>query len=308
MPERENKVPGKSRKVLLCILFIFLAASLPLSADGEYSVKQTFFLPPNYYVGDHVELRIRIKTDSNLLPAEPDVLPDTSWLDIHSIEVFSVSDEYDIRIQFTSYYPGTRALPAIKLGQIILDNIKIFTSSIIEDTNADFADVANPVLLPGTRLLLALFIGALLLGPILGVLLFRWGKKTAMIIRKRLLSKKPFKLFVRSIAMLGESGPALQSREFYISLVEVFRKYISLRLEIDILTSTTTELSFRLHERLRESSFIEGFSKKMHEFDMAKFGGKRVTKARRTKDIDSVMETAMIIEDMFGKEKRDVDA
>ena len=186
--------------------------------------------------------------------------------------------------------------------------IKIFTSSIIEDTNADFTDVANPVLLPGTRLLLALFIGALLLGPILGVLLFRWGKKMATMIRKRTLSKKPFKLFVKSMNMLGESGSALKSREFYISLVEVFRKYISLRLEMDIHTSTTTELFSRLHERLSESSFIKGFSKKMHDFDKAKFAGKRVTKARRTRDIGAVMETAMTIENMFGKERHSVDA
>jgi hypothetical protein len=308
MPERESKVPGKSRKLLLFVLFIFLAVSLHLYADGEYSVKQTFFLPPTYYVGDHVELRIRIKTASNLLPAEPDILPEAAWLDIHSIEIVSVSDEYDIRIRFTSYSPGTRALPAIKLGQITLDNIKIFTSSIIEDKNADFADVANPALLPGTRLLLALFIGAILLGPGLAVLFFRWGKKIVLIIRKRLMSRKPFKLFVRSMDMLGESGSAVKSREFYISLVEVLRKYISMRLEMDILTSTTTELSFRLHDRLRESSFIEGLSKKMYDFDKAKFGGRRVTKARRKKDIDAVMQTAIIIEDMFSGEKRDVDA
>lgn len=292
---------------------IFVAAFLVISvvrvaADNGYLITQTVFLPPTFYVGDRVELRIRIETSAGVIPAEPDILPSASWLEIHSIDVVPVAGDYDILITFTSFYPGTRTLPTIQLGQISLDSMKIFTSSIIEETNADFSDVADPVLIPGTRLLLALFIGGLLVGPVLAIWLFRWVRILSKTLRALLLAKRPYKLFVRAIDMLRSADSGLKSREFYIALVDLFRKYVSQKMDLDIVASTATELSALLQQKLLTSPLSGNLSALLHEFDRAKFGGKRVTRARRERDIDEVVKAATALEDMFSGDKRHVDA
>ena len=82
----------RATSALICLA----ALSTVALADGSYTVEHVLFLPPTFYVGDLVELRIRIDVDPGTMPAEPSELPQPSWIHIRDVRVIPIADDYGI--------------------------------------------------------------------------------------------------------------------------------------------------------------------------------------------------------------------
>ena len=109
------------------ILALALSAAGGTAAAQGYSVLQTVFLPPRFYVGDRVELRMRLSTPAGTAVRAPETLPDSSGIEFQDITVNRRGNETEVRIVFYPFYPGTQDASAIDLGGITLSGVKIHT-------------------------------------------------------------------------------------------------------------------------------------------------------------------------------------
>ena len=279
-----------------CVVFALLCV-VRVIADETYIVKQMHFLPPTHYVGDLVEVRLRIDVVEGILPAEPTEFPEPGTVAIYDVRVIPISGEYDVRISFSSFHPGTRMLPQITLGKLVIKDIRIQTNSLIEDRNLNFVGVFDPVYLPGSRLLLALAIGALLILPIISVGVFSWAKRLVKSLAESRREKLPFRELSGTLQELAAIPPPVDSRAFYISLSDGFKGYLSRRLSDRISTYTSREVVGNLKEQFQRVPQLILAAQAMPFFDQMKFGGRQVSSAQRRRDIDLVMEAATAVEE-----------
>ena len=280
-------------------ILVMLSGTFSAFCDETYSVKQMLFLPPTYYVGDLVEVRLRIQVAEAITPAEPTEYPEPGAVAIHDVRVIPISGEYDVRISFSSFDPGTRMLPHIKLGELVIKDIRIHTNSLIEDRDLEFVGVFDPVYLPGSRLLLALSVGALLLLPVFVVGLFSWIKKLSKSIRENRRERQPFRVLAGTLDELIATPPPVDSRDFYHKLSNGFKHYLSSRIDPGLLTCTSRELENKLEDPFSTVPQITLAAQAMAFFDQMKFGGRKVSSVQRRQDIDLVRDAAFAIEKLL---------
>lgn len=275
-------------------------------ADEHYTVKQLLFLPPTYYVGDLVEIRVRITVADGLVPTEPVELPPPSWVHIRDVRVIPISGEYDIRISFSTYEPGPGVLPEIALGEVVLSDLRVDTASLIDEEGAKPEEVFDPELLPGSRLLLALTVGAMLLLPILAVVSTTWIRRLLARITSNRRERRPYKVLNRALAELQEAPSPVNNREFYIKLSDLFRDYLSRKLAVDYAPYTASELREVLHENFSHIASMTQIASNLARFDRVKFGGGKVSRERREKDIAAVLAAASGLEEFLRDPEREV--
>jgi hypothetical protein len=275
-------------------------------AQDIYSVSRVNFLPPVYYVGDGVEARIRLSVEDGYTIVEPSELPPPGIIHVRDVRIIPISGEYDIRIFFSSFETGITELPAIELGDVTLTGVEIEVDSILEEGDTSIVGTFGPVLLPGTKVLLALFIGALLIVPPLMVLLGIWLKRLVLHLRDRWHERIPIRDLNEEIDTLVAKAP--NSRDFYIGLTEIFRRYLARKLEVDIRSYTSSELSNELGKLLPEVPAVEKISADWSRFDEIKFGKRRIKGRQRSRDVKKIRDTALAIEDWIQGERSHVDA
>jgi hypothetical protein len=293
-------------RVAFCLLLL-----LPLGgtvAEDNYSIIKVHFLPPVYYVGDEVEARVRLSVQDGFLPAEPRELPDPAEVHIRDVRIIPISDEYDIRISFSTYETGVSELPSVTLGDITLKGVEIEAVSILEEGRTKIEEAFGPALLPGTSLLLALLIGALLIVPVLAVFAVIWIRRLIRYLTGELSARKPYKDLNIVLDELANPSSTVNSRDFYIKLTQAFRDYLSRRLEMNIRAHTASELAEDLNERLRGVSPVERISARLSRFDEVKFGSRGVKRSQRKHDIERIRDAAAAIEEWKLEVKQHVDA
>ena len=275
-------------------------------AQENFTISKAHFLPPVYYVGDHVEARVRLSTSGGAAIAEPSRLPSPGSVHIHDIRIIPISDEYDVRISFSCYETGVNQLPPIELGDITMSGIEIKVESILQEGDTTVEGVFGPLLLPGTQLLIALLIGALLIVPPLAVLASIW---LIRLIRRMLTQwneRKPLKDLNTALERLISSKP--NSREFYIELTDILRNYLSRKLNVNIRSHTASELSAELTHMLEGVIAVENLAKDLSRFDEIKFGNRRAKRQQRNSDAERVREAALAIENWHREGQGHVDA
>jgi hypothetical protein len=120
------------RRALLAAALFGLAGAW-CWANDTYEILQTVSLPPRSYVGDRVELRIRLRTLVSASVQAPEKPPQSEWIDIDTVEVIPAGDAYEVRIVYASFHPGTQTLPPIQLKDVRLENLKIYTNSVVAE-------------------------------------------------------------------------------------------------------------------------------------------------------------------------------
>ena len=293
-------------RLALC-LFIVLPICR-IAAEGEYTIRQIHFLPPTYFVGDEVEVRIRLAVKEGLVPAEPTELPAPTWVHIRDVRIIPISSEYDIRIAFSSYETGKGELPSIALGDITLDGVEIATKSMLGEDTLKIEESFGPALLPGTRLLLAVAVGALLIVPVFMFLLVICVRRLTKHIIAERKERRPFKELTLVLNELANPESPTKIREFYIRLTKVFRDYLSSRLEVNLRTLTASELQNRLTEQFFGITPVENIFTELSRFDAVKFGSHRVNRPGRNRDIRKVRDAAEAIETWRREAKQNVDS
>jgi hypothetical protein len=282
------------RAVILGALLL-LIITVALGAQ-DYTISRTVFIPSVYYVGDRVELRLTLRSallDQIQLPQE---LPQPAWGTIHDIRIIDRGDEKDIRILFTSYYPGTRTLPAINLGPILLSDISIFVSSILTSNEQDLVPSRDQLILPGTQLIIILWSLLVLSVPLLWLVIFRWGRQYFAQLIARYREGLPYRRLVKSLRELTENAGAMDGRNFYIALLDLVREYLTGRIRVDARSATTRELEFALKKEVDNPSDRNFIVRLFHHGDLVKFASQPSTLKSRMDHLTQLQEVLEHIE------------
>jgi len=282
----------------ICLLLILLFFFSPLWAQSaEYKINNTMFLPPQFYVGDTVELRIHFTVSEDKELSLPAAMPELSWITIKGMELQKVRGFYELRVVFSSFQPGTRAFPSLDLGSVVIEGIRIHTTSVLQEGEEPFAQAFNPVNLPGTRLLLGFGSALLLFGPLILVI---FGGKTLRILRDKFQLKqrrRPYRRFLKRMTELGNRMNKIERDEFYTILAREFRTYISQRLKKNFIPETTRETKKLLYKEFPSAGFLEPLFSILEYGDRIRFGDKATKRERKDPDLITYKKTVEQIEE-----------
>jgi hypothetical protein len=239
-------LPVKSRLVLIVLLSIGAGVRVGGQAAGSgYTVSEAVFLPPQFYVGDRVELRLRLETDEALRLEPIELVAEKEWLVVEEVRVQPRGPgEAEVRIFFISFYPGNTRLPPLRLGDALLTDIGISTLSALEKEDASqLRGPREQLALPGTYLKLAAILLAAVAVPLLAFLLSRRLLRAARKLRSLRLWRRPYLQAKRELRRLQQELPDMASRGFFIRLSRLLKAYLSERLSLPVLSRTTRELA-----------------------------------------------------------------
>ncbi len=281
---------------ILSVLILLLLPFCFLFADTGVSIEDIIFIPKEYYVGDKVELRIKLNIEDGFNLQNPSNFPESSWISISSIEITDDKKIPELRITFTSFIPGTRSFPTLFLGEIVLNSIKIHTSSLIESSGENFIGIAGQLMLPGTKLGLSILVGALFLGPLLLILLLRPVKSKIILILKNGIGRSPVNKLNRVLKELSIQKTGISCRRFYIRLSSAVREYLSKRSDTDFITLTTSDMELALIKVLKDRNFSSMLSEMMKLSDNIKFGKVTTDDEKKMSDIELVRNIAKFLE------------
>lgn len=279
--------------VLLLLLLLLLVAVPPLAAD--YTVVGVTFLPQQFYVGDRVEMRAVVRLSRTGEPAVPDPLPRLDWGDLHHIRLVPRGAEWEVRVIFTAFQPGTQTIPPLNLGAVTVSDLSVHVPSILE--TGEYAEPAPPqaqLVLPGTRLWTALLVLLLVLLPLAWIVFFRRGKRYLQELVRRYRERQPYRRLLRVIRQLTASIEQMDGRTFYITLLEQMRRYISTKVATDCMAATTGELAEHLQ---RLSASVNDRDRLLQLFrygDLVKFASVEAPVAQRAShlgELRSVVES-----------------
>ncbi len=236
-------------------VMLFLSCAFGSAAQAGYSVIESGTAPLRSYVGDLVELRVRLRLAAPPRPAAsaatlaaPKKLPSAPWMDLRQVRVSTVGGgEWDVRIQLVSFAPGPGRLPALDLGAIVLDGLSVQTSSILMEKKVDrLAPPREQLAIPGTGRRIAVA-GALIIGgPAAGFLLAARLARVARAVRARRRRAQPWSRLQKALRRLRTRAQRVGGRAFYIELTAALRAYLERRHGMEATTATTRELRERL--------------------------------------------------------------
>lgn len=207
---------------------IVLLLTLAAAAFGQESlvVRETVFVPPEYYVGDLVELRVQVDSPNPDALRVPSQLPLLDYLEIRRIDVVRADQKTWIHIGFVSYAPGERQLPLIQLGGASLTNLKIKTKSIL-GSDRQLRPYREPLGLAGTTAQVALLLFLALGLPVVVFFGLRgvWRLRAWMETLYRRLY--PHRALEQRLVQLERDAFKLPARDFYEGLEHALRRWLA---------------------------------------------------------------------------------
>ena len=225
------------------ILILFLFCCFTVVNAQEYQQLNARFLPPDYYVGDTVELKFTLRSSGNPDLVVPEALPDPGWVKLLSLRIAKQGGDHEITIRFIPYYPGTRTLPPLRLGDLTLKDIKIYTSSVLGgDTERELSGIRNNLIIPGTRVTGAVIFSALLCLPLLIILFYKFLKKRTGALVYSYKLNLPYRKFLRLMKKIRQTLNDMSDKEFFTQYTDGLKNYLSTRFHQDFTTLTTTEM------------------------------------------------------------------
>ena len=202
--------------VLLLLLF-----PVTINPEPVYHITKSMVLPPKFYVGDLVELRVNIESETNITFEIPTVLPESKWIKVEDVTFTSLSNgKLEVRILLRSFQPGTHVLPPIGLGDIVLHDLKIHTNSILEETDTEkLRPLRNQTMLPYTWLRLSGILVIIIMAPFLFYRIISRVHSRIFTLRAERLKKIPFQRVKRALGKLEKNiGREEERRGFFIGI------------------------------------------------------------------------------------------
>ena len=281
-----------------CLTFAF--------ADRGGRVESVMFLPPDFYVGDVVELRAVIVPDDGTVLSIPKELPNPFWIKMNSLSMKELSGGgYEVRLIFSSYSPGTRTLPPLVLGDMVIDRIKIHTESILSDGNLQLSEIRDPMLLPGTVFILTLLVLLILGGPLLVIFSVGFIKRTMDRLIAKFTLTLPFRRFNKLIKDLNAEFFSRSDRDFYFSLSEGLRQYLCDKTGEDFITVTLEEIGNLMPKYLSNFEDQKQMIKLLHYADLIKFSGGGSILEKKRRDLDDAFALIRSIESGDARSKKE---
>ncbi|NBC30036.1 MAG: hypothetical protein GVY29_08590 [Spirochaetes bacterium] len=283
--------------MVLCVLFFAgsLSAQQGTDAPQSYTIRNAVFLPQVFYVGDRVELRLRLRLEPGITLQQNSTPPRVQWGTVHGVTAVQQGQDAEVRVEFTAFRQGTLALPPLDLGRITIQGFDVFVETILSD-NPELSPLRDQAILPSTDLLIAGSLAALVLAPLLWIFFARFGKKRVQRLVERYRANQPARRLNRALRQLDSEVQALKGREFYIALLEDLRAYVSQKLGVDCMSATTHELRGYLDQLIEDSQDREELVALFHYGDLVKFAQRRSPVKKRRKHIQDVQEVIAKIE------------
>ena len=228
---------GTGMRLTRLIFLVSLLTGGPLSAE-EYT-----FLPPEFYVGDAVDLVVTVPAERGR-PSLPDTIPEHRWIEIRDLRIEESGRGYSVRIRFVCFAPEEVVFPRLDFGSIVIEDVPV-SPAVLSGPEAELFGIQPPLLLPGTRLLILGAAAALILLPLGGLFLvpplFEAVASRFESIRRRrsCLSAR------RALGVLREDAPGMPPKEVYDELDRIFRGLLSSLYSPDYISLTAWELRHR---------------------------------------------------------------
>jgi RNA-binding protein YhbY len=280
----------------LAVLLVFLAIWPVFS---QSSLMEAVFLPPRFFVGDRVELRLTYDLSAAEAVEPPVQWPVHAWIEFHDIEVQDrrapgESGEVLVRIFFTPFYSGETVLPPLRLGDLNTGELLVKTRSALQLEQADaLRGPRRQLNLPLTWLRLLTFLAVGVGVPLLLYFLLFYGIRGFTRIREARIRRLPYLHARKSLNQLASGRTSMEGKTFFILLSLAIRRYLSERLSMPLMSATTGEIA----GSLKAAGLEESVSQQIHEMlkaaDLIKFSGKRANKRemeRSLKTAGSIVE------------------
>jgi hypothetical protein len=284
-------------RALALVVFLLLLASWPVFAQA--TLMEAIFLPPRFFVGDRVELRLTYDLPAGVTVEPPDQMPKHDWLEFRSIEVQDRRTpggpgELRVRIFFIPFFPGETILPSLRLGDLDTGELLVTTGSALQLQRGDSLKGPRRQLnLPLTwlRLLTLVVIGVGV--PLLLVFLLRYGILGFRSLREARISRLPYLHVRKSLNRLAAGRSSMEGKSFFILLSLTIRRYLSERLSMPLMSAATGEITKELCAAGLEETISEGIHDVLKAADLVKFSGKRASRRemeRSLKTVDRIVE------------------
>jgi hypothetical protein len=270
-----------------------------VTAEKNYTNEKVIFLPQDFYVGDLVEMRVVILPEEGVEVRRPERFPESSWMKIEDAMVVDLDGKYEFRIFIRPFSPGIRTLPPVQFGDVLLRDLRIQVKSVLEENPSSFAPPAEQMLLPLTNYYIAVIVGLIILFPLLIIVFGSRVKNKIHSHFNERRRKKPYKRFAKAVKDLGEQMNRKKGREFYTTLIDELRLYLSARGKFNYSTATASEIAQVIESDFPCMRDTPGLSGLFLFADKVKFGSKRVMVKKREEDLLMVMQAVDKIETWF---------
>ncbi len=250
-----------------------MAVLITVNLHSQALLREANFQPAVFYVGDSVELRLVFDLAGPVVIRSPSVIPESDWADIRDVRVEENGKELVVVVDFVSFAPGTRTLPTLELGGLTLKDIKVPTHSILQNAHEGTRNLRGQLLLPGTRLALALIFSFVAMAPFIVYALVRlfvaWIRKS----RERFRTGRPARRIRRILKKLSSSIGTMAAAYWYAELTDGLRSYLSARTLRDCRSATTAEIAL-LPGFTEIGSPVSSLLEVLQEGDLVKFAGR----------------------------------
>jgi hypothetical protein len=295
---------GFGRRVVFLFLCFFASPSFP-GADGRYTVDSIQFIPPAYYVGDRVELRAVVRASSDVRILPPREFPRIEWGEFHDAYILPRSEFVELHIFFTAYQPGNKTIPNLVCGDIVLQGLSASVRSLTEEGLWEPAPPHGNLLLPSTRLIIALAAGLLIVLPLAGFAGFFWLRPWLKKIAGYYRERRPYRKLKKDLALLrGRAGEA-DSRRFYICLLSALKLYMNRHIKANCLAFTTRELEAVFRTKFEDGRDGRELLDIFRFGDEVKFGGRECSREKRLQDLGLVSAILWRLESSCRAAKKD---
>jgi hypothetical protein len=284
------------RALTLAVFLLFLAA-WPVFAQAV--LMESIFLPPRFFVGDRVELRLTYDVPAGVAVEPPAQLPAHAWIEFHNIEVqdrrsADGSGEVRVRIFFTPFSSGDTVLPPLPLGDLDTGELLVTTQSVLQlEHDETLRGPRRQLNLPLTWLRLLVLVVVGIGAPAVVFFLLRYGIQGFVRIREARIRRLPYLHVRKSLNQLAAGRSSMEGKSFFILLSLTIRSYLSERLSRPLMSVTTGEIK----KELGVAGLEESVSLRIHEVlkaaDLIKFSGKRADRRemeRSLKAVDRIVE------------------
>ena len=273
-------------------------------AGALYTIDSVVYLPTEYFVGDSVEVRIAVRVAPETEVTPPADLPDLDWADIHSVRVLDRLTDFEVRIELTPFAPGTQSLPTLDMGDVVLEGVDLRVSSILASEDEVLRQVRGQVLLPTTRIVIAVLIGLLIAIPVFWLVFVRWGSKQIESLVAWRREGKPLRRFVRNYRELHRNIAELSARDFYSRLLHDLRRYISDRTSRDCMSYTTREMKYEISRLSPEPAMRTSLEELFEHGDLVKFASLASSVTDRDTRLEHALETIQSIDSDYRRRKK----
>jgi hypothetical protein len=287
-------------KALPIVILIFVVP-LGISAEESCILEDVHFIPPRYYLGDRITLRLTILRGDGCRVVLPESYPSDDWIKIHRIGIEEKEKVSIVSIEVSTYFPGERALLPIQLGDFRITGLKLSPASLIEERGAKFEPLRDQLLIPGSRLYLFGILSVLVFIAVFFSVLFSRLKTmiTGMIrIRKKHTARR---IFLQELTELEESIRHIDIPFFYKRLGTGVKRYLLELVKIDYFPLTTEEMDFSLRQFTGEEADEQDLLiDVLRRGDAARFGMQKTAERQLIEDVDLVRKYFYKLEHITG--------